>query len=183
MYYMYYIKHLMSDSAHTKSGFKQIQSVDSWLTAATTVFRGYTGYFLLFHLCTAHKRESTEASSGSLCKPSALVLPVKTGDGAQERTLLSWYPASFENFPRSSKILDGSLAYACSSGCFNATEPYLEEVFLSRSLSPNGGTSVGLWWASSCSACTSTQGTKITLQHSHGKGDSSPGRMHPYLPT
>lgn len=129
------------------------------------------------------QRESTEASSGSLCKPSALVLPVKTGDGAQERTLLSWYPASFENFPRSSKILDGSLAYACFSGCFNATEPYLEEVFPSRSLSPNGGTSVGLWWASSCSACTSTQGTKITLQHSHGKGDSSPGRMHPYLPT
>lgn len=68
-------------------------------------------------------------------------------------------------------------------GCLNATEPYFEEVFPSRTLSPNRGTSVGLWWASNCCACTFTQGIKITLQHSHGEGGSSPGRMHPYLPT
>lgn len=135
----YYTKHLMSDSAHTISGFRQIQSVDSWLTAATTVFKGYTGCFLLLRLCTAHKRENAEASSESLCKPSALIFPVKTGDSSQSqkefqskqgialkvrKNLPFLILSVLRKFPKGQQNTQWVVSpRMLLCGCFNATEP------------------------------------------------------------
>lgn len=72
-----------SDFARTKPAFPQIQSVNSWLTGADIVFRGYIGCSVLLCLYTAHKREGTGASSEPLYMPSASSLPIQRGDEAQ----------------------------------------------------------------------------------------------------